>query len=60
MKDQRGRFVQDQKVLVTARGRHLSVGRLLPDDWLNVRVTKTKQTDSTIWVRLVKLEITEA
>jgi len=57
MKDQRGRFVQDQKVLVTARGRLLFVGRLLPDDWQDVRVTKTKQTDGTIWVRLGKLEI---
>ena len=60
MKDSRGRFVQDQKVLVTARGRHLSVGRLLPDDWQYVRVTKTRQDDTTIWVRLVKLDVTEA
>jgi len=60
MRDSRGRFVQDQKVLVTARGRHLSVGRLLPDDWQHVRVTKTKQDENTIWVRLAKLEVTEA
>jgi len=61
MKDARGRFVQDQRIMkVAARGRHLSVGRLIPEDWQHVRVTKTREDESTVWIRIRKLEITEA
>lgn len=60
MKDKQGRFVQDQKIQVVARGRLLSVGRIFPPDWANVRVVKTKQDDTTIWLKISKLDLLEA
>ena len=51
---------QDQKVNTSGRGRSLSVGKVIPKNWVWVRVTVIEESKTEVTVKIRKLEIREA
>jgi len=59
-KNDKGQEANDQKINSNARRRMLSVGKVIPNDWGWVRVTRTRSDENTVWLQIKRLRIAEA
>lgn len=49
----------DLRINTNGRRRQLSVGKILPEDYDWVRVTRTRSTEDTVWLKIRRLKLIE-